>query len=136
MNTSSGPLRGLDFLYTPSRDVAADVRYFVDVLGGELVFAIEAMGTRVAMIRMGEASPAVLLTDHLDGDRPILVYRVDDLAVAIATLEGRGLSREGTIELPPGPACSFTTSGGHRLAIYEATRPQVVESFAGRRDFD
>jgi hypothetical protein len=128
-------LRGLDFLYTPSADVAADVRYFTEVLGGALVFAIEAMGTKVAMIRLGETAPAILLTDHLDGDRPILVYRVDRLADALATLEARGWTRERTLELPPGPACSFRTPGGHRIAVYEATRPGVVESFAGRRDF-
>jgi len=128
-------LRGLDFLYTPSADVAADVRYFTEVLGGELVFAIEAMGTKVAMIRLGETAPAILLTDHLDGDRPILVYRVDRLTDALATLEAGGWTRERTIELPPGPACSFQTPGGHRIAVYEASRPGVVESFAGRRDF-
>jgi len=115
--------------------VAADVRYFTEVLGSELVFAIEAMGTKVAMIRLGESAPAILLTDHLEGDRPILVYRVDRLADALIALEARGWTRERTLELPPGPACSFRTPSGHRIAVYEATRPEVVESFAGRRDF-
>jgi len=127
--------RSLDFLYTPSRDVPGDARYFIDVLGGELVFAIEAMGTKVAMIRLGADAPAILLTDHLDGDRPILVYRVDRLADALTELEGRGWRRERMIELPPGLACSFRTPGGHQIAMYEATRPEVIESFAGRRDF-
>jgi hypothetical protein len=128
-------LRGLDFLYTPSADVAADARYFTEILGGDLVFAIEAKGTKVAMIRLGEGAPAILLTDHLEGDRPILVYRVDRLADALATLETRGWTHKRTLELPLGPACSFRTPGGHRIAMYEATRPEVVESFAGRRDF-
>jgi hypothetical protein len=39
------------------------------------------------------------------------------------------------IELPMGPACEFVTVGGHRLAIYECTRPEVVRNFDGRRDF-
>lgn len=129
------PFQSLDFIYTPSQDVPGDVRYFVDVLGGELVFAIEAMGTRVAMIRLAPGAPAILLTDHLDGDRPVLVYRVARLQDALAELEGRGWAREATLELPPGPACSFRTPGGHRIAIYEASRPGVVGSFAGRRDF-
>jgi hypothetical protein len=127
--------RALDFLYTPSRDVPADARYFTEVLGGELVFAIEAMGTKVAMIRLGADAPAILLTDHLDGDGPILVYQVDRLADALAELEARGWTRERMLELPPGPACSFRTPGGHRIAVYEAKRPEVIESFAGRRDF-
>ena len=129
-------LRSLDYLYTPSLDVPADARYFVEVLGAELVFAIEAMGTKVAMLRLGESGPAILLTDHLEGDRPVLVYRVDRLAAALSELEKRGWAREGTLELPPGPACSFRTPGGHRIAVYEASRPGVVESFAGRRDFE
>src|SRR5436190_1919332 len=52
----------LDFLYTPSADVVADSRYFRDVLGGEVVFAIEAMGTKVAMVRLGGEGPAILRT--------------------------------------------------------------------------
>jgi hypothetical protein len=127
--------RSLDFLYTPSQDVRGDARYLVEVLGGELVFAIEAMGTKVAMIRLADAAPAVLLTDHLEGDRPVLVYRVDDLEVALAELESRGWKRGRMLELPPGPACTFVTPGGHRLAVYEASRPGVLDSFAGRRDF-
>jgi hypothetical protein len=129
------PLLSLDYLYTPSQDVAADAAYFVEVLGGELVFAIEAMGTKVAMIRLAEAPPAILLTDHLDGDRPVMVYRVEDLDGACDELEGRGWRRGHMLELPPGPACSFQGPGGHRIAIYENSRPAVVESFAGRRDF-
>ena len=125
----------LDFLYTPSDDVAADCHYFAEVLGAEIVFAIEAMGTKVAMVRLGGEGPAILLTDHLDGDRPILVYRVENLADAVAALEARGWPRGRLLELPPGPACSFETPGGHRLALYEPSRPFVLESFAGRRDF-
>src|SRR5450759_5236765 len=39
------PFGQLDFVYMPSRDVAADLRYFTDVLGARHVFAIDAMGT-------------------------------------------------------------------------------------------
>jgi hypothetical protein len=35
-------------------------------------------------------TPRILLTDHLDGDRPIMVYRVPDLLAAVATLRERG----------------------------------------------
>ena len=124
----------LDFLYSQSDDVAADLRYLVDVLGGEQVFAIADGGVRVAMVSFG-APPAMLLTDHLDGDRPIHVYAVDDLAAAVAELEGRGMVQERSIDLPPGPATTFRTPGGLRMALYEPTRPFVVDAFRGRRDF-
>lgn len=125
----------LDFLYTPSRDVAADAADFVDILGGRLVFAIEDGGTRVAMIELTTDPPRILLTDHLEGDRPILVYRVADLSAALAELEGRGWTPERSLEIPHGPCSSFRTPGGHRIALYQLTRPEVVRHFEGRHDF-
>ena len=125
----------LDFLYMPSADVAADVAYFTGVLGAELVFAIEAMGTRVAMLRLADGPPEVLLAGHLDGERPVLVYRVADLDAATAELRGRGWREAPRFGIPQGPIVSFTAPGGHRLAIYELTRPHAADHFAGRRDF-
>jgi hypothetical protein len=125
----------LDFVYMPSRDVAADVRFFTETLGGRLIFAIDGMGTRVAMIELTEEPPRILLAAHLEGDRPILVYRVADFNAALDALESRGWTREHSIEIPQGPLCSFIAPGGQRLAVYELTRPDVEEHFAGRRDF-
>jgi hypothetical protein len=132
---AAGPLQRLDFLYMPSRDVAADLAYFTDVLGGEAVFAIDAMGTRVAMIRLGAGSPDVLLAGHLHGERPVLVYRVADLDAAMAQLTRRGWMPQPRFGIPHGPCCAFAGPGGHRFAIYEPTRPDATEHFAGRRDF-
>lgn len=129
------PFQQLDFLYVPSRDVAEDLAFFGEVLGGKVVFAIDSMGTRVAAVRLTDDPPLVLLTDHLDGDRPILVYRVPDLGTALTELEGRGWRREHTFEIPHGPICSFEGPGGHRVALYQLTRPEVAEHFEGRRDF-
>jgi hypothetical protein len=126
---------GLDYLYVPSKDVAADIAYFTDVLGGRLVFAIDAMGTRVAQVELSAGPPAIVLSGHLDGDVPILVYRVADLAAATSELASRGWSAGHSLEIPQGPVTSFTAPGGQRLAIYELARPGVIESFAGRRDF-
>lgn len=129
------PFQRLDFLYVPSRDVAGDLAFFSDVLGGRVVFAIDSMGTRVAAVRLTEDPPLVLLTDHLEGDRPILVYRVPDLEAALTQLEGRGWRREHTFEIPHGPVCSFQGPGGHRVAVYQLKRPEVAAHFEGRRDF-
>jgi hypothetical protein len=40
----SVPFEKLDFLYVPSRDVAEDLAFFGEVLGGQVVFAIDPMG--------------------------------------------------------------------------------------------
>ncbi len=125
----------LDFLYMPSRNVAAEARYFTEALGGRLVFAVEDMGTRVAMIQLTDEPPRLLLADHVDGERPILVYRVADFRDALAELQRRGWKAERTLEIPHGPCCSFRTEGGHRIAVYQLTRPGVERHFEGRRDF-
>jgi hypothetical protein len=129
------PFEALDFLYTPSRDVAADVAEFTAVLGGRLVFAIEDGGIRVAMVELTEGPPRILLTDHVEGERPILVYRVADRAAAVAALRQRGWTPQRTLEIPQGPCSSFRSPGGHRIALYQLTRPEVVRHFEGRRDF-
>ena len=129
------PFGSLDFLYVPSADVAADASYFRDVLGGTPVFSIDGMGARVAAIRLAENAPTVLLTDHLDGDETIFVYRVEDLRAALRTLESNGWEREGTFEIPHGPCCSFRTPGGQRISLYQLTRPEAAASFDGRFDF-
>ena len=131
----AAPFAQLDFLYCPSGDVAAEASYFTDILGGELVFAIESGGTRVAAIRLTGGPPLFLLADHVEGDRPILVYRVDDLAASLVELRARGWQPVGTFDIPHGPCCSFRTSGGHRVALYQLTRPEVAAHFEGRRDF-
>ena len=125
----------LDYVYMPSRDVPGDVVYFTDVLGGRLVFAIDGMGARVAMIELSDAPPRILLADHLDGERPILVYRVADLDAARRDLRARGWDEGHGLEIPQGPVRSFAGPGGHRLAIYERIHPGVERSFEGRRDF-
>lgn len=130
--TDLGPL---DYIYAPSSDVAADVTYFAEVLGAELVFAIDSGGTRVAMVRLGTDAPPLLLTDHLPDDRPVFIYRVDDLAATSKSLEKQGWTLDRTIELPPGPCTTFRAPGGLRLAVYEPVRPGVVDSMAGQRDF-
>ena len=129
------PFDRLDFLYTPSADVPADLRYFTAVLGGRAVFAIDGMGTKVAAVELTDGPPLVLLTDHVEGERAILVYRVDDLPKTLDDLAARGWEREGTFEIPHGPCCSFRTPGGHRVALYELERPEVADHFAGRFDF-
>ncbi len=126
---------GLDYIYMPSRDVAADLAYFAEVLGARVVFAIEEMATRVAMVELSDTPPRLLIAGHLEGDRPILIYRVDDLGTAMRELEARGWEPGRTLEIPQGPVCEFHAPGGQRLALYELTRPGVEASFNGRRDF-
>jgi hypothetical protein len=131
----ASPFEGLDFIYMPSRDVARDLAFYRDVLGGEVLFAIEAMGTRVAQVKLAEQDPRLLLADHLEGETPILVYRVADFDSALATLERRGAQTESRFGIPHGPCATLRVPGGQRLAIYELSRPEADRHLAGRVDF-
>jgi hypothetical protein len=125
----------LDFVYLPSRDVAGELAHFTDGLGAEPVFAIEAFHTRVAMVRLHDDPPTLLLAGHLDGDRPVLVYRVASLDLALAELAGRGVAVAARFEIPHGPGAELQMPGPQRIALYELTRPGAPERLAGRRDF-
>jgi len=125
----------LDFVYLPSRDVAADLEHFTHGLGAELVFAIEAFGTRVAMVRLAPAPPPLLLAGHLQGDQPVLVFRVENLDRSVAELRDRDVELGIQFEIPHGRGAEITNPGPQRVALYERTRPDADERLAGRRDF-
>lgn len=120
----------LDFVYQPSRDVAADLTYYVDVLGAEVVFTVERFATRVAMLRVSDEGPHLLLAEHLDGDAPVLVFRVDDLAAA----RDRFPAAE-PFEFPFGDGLLLKSPAPQRIAVYERTRADRGASLTGRRDF-
>ncbi len=125
----------LDFVYMPSPDVARDLVFYTDVLGGEVVFAIEAFSTRVAQVRLNEGPPSLLLAEHLEGEAPVLVHRVARLNEALEVLEERGLEVEARFGIPHGPGATLRSPGGQRLAIYELSRPQAGAHLEGRHDF-
>ncbi len=127
--------RGLDFVYLPSRDVAAEMKHYTERLGAELVFAIEAFGTRVAMLRVAADPPPLLLAGHLEGDQPVLVYRVDDLEQELASLSEREVAIAARFGIPHGPAAELALPGPQRIALYQLTRPEAEARLAGRRDF-
>ncbi|MFI5122529.1 MAG: VOC family protein [Vicinamibacteria bacterium] len=120
----------------PSPDVARDLGFYSEILGAEVVFAIEAFGARVAQVRVSEGGPRLLLADHLEGEAPVLVYRVADLEAAVAGIERRGFEVGSRFGIPHGPCAELRTPGGQRVALYELTRPGADERLAGRRDYE
>ncbi len=125
----------LEFVYFPSRDVAADIKHFTGGLGGELVFAVEAFGTRVAMVRLSSDPPALLLAGHLEGEQPVLVYRTPELQHAIVDLQDRGVDVARRFEIPHGPGIEIVMPGPQRVALYQLIRPGAAQRLSGRRDF-
>ena len=124
----------LDFVYCPSTDAAADRDHWVEKLGAIAVFAVERFETRVACVQPGDG-PAVLFAEHLEGERPVLLYRVADLASAVATYRADGVGVSETFEFPFGHGAELTDPRAPRVAIYERDRPDRGDSLRGRRDF-
>ncbi|HEX4686826.1 MAG TPA: hypothetical protein VH228_08585 [Nocardioides sp.] len=127
-------LGSLDFVYYPSPDAAADLAHWTERLGAKPVFAVERFETRVACVEPGDG-PAVLFAEHLEGDRPVLLYRVGDLTAAAAALRERGVEVGESFEFPFGEGALLTSPGPQRLAIYERSRADRGSSLRGRRDF-
>ena len=126
--------RSLDFVYVPTDDVDQAARRWVDELGAELVWKVRAMGTVVAQLRVSDEGPAILLSGHLEGPVPVLIYRVADYAAVVAELRAAGAVDLHEVEIPNGPCATFRAPGGQRLAVYELTRPQAEGFFTGRFD--
>lgn len=129
-----GVFKQLDFIYMPSRDVAADMERYTQ-LGGEVVFAIERFDTRVAMVRVADDVPELVIAEHLEGDSPVLLYRVTDLDQSIAELAKRGAEFGERLEFPYGFGAEILSDGPQRIAIYERSREERGNSIIGRRDF-
>jgi hypothetical protein len=125
----------LDFIYCPSWDVTAELAYYVDSLGARTAYAIEAFGTRVAMIRLTDSGPTLLLAQHLHGERPVLIYRVADLDAAEADLARRGVRFGPRFGFPDGDAIELDVPGPQRIAAYQRTRPERAAQLEGRKDF-
>lgn len=126
--------QSLDFVYVPTEDVDASTRRYVEELGVELAWKARGMGTVVACLRVSSDGPAILLSGHLEGETPILIYRVADYAAAVESLRAAGILDVRELEIPHGPCASFRAPGGQRLAVYELTRPGADQFFAGRLD--
>jgi len=126
-------LESLDFVYVPAADVDAEAQRYVEDLGARLAWRVRGMGTVVACLRLTEGGPDLLLSGHLDGTTPILIYRVSSYAEAVTRLRARRVElRE--LEIPHGPCASFRAAGGQRLAVYELSRPEAARHFEGRMD--
>jgi hypothetical protein len=76
-----------------------------------------------------------LLAGHLEGERPVLVFRVASLSAAVSELHAAGATVSPEFGIPHGPVREIEVPGGQRIAIYELTRPETAERIEGRRDF-
>ena len=125
---TSMPLGRLEYLYLGSKDVAKDLAYYVDVLGAEVVWDFSDFGTRVAGVRLFESGPMILLAGHRHSPSLLPVFHVDDLDTTEKSLRAKGWRPEGPrFGIPDGECYLFKDPSGNELALYENSRPHVLE---------
>lgn len=128
-------LESLDFLYVPAPDIESSVKYYTDVLGGELLWKINDSGVWVACVRLANRSePYVLLANHIPAKDVMMIYSVKNLEKAASTLKSNGWKEIAKLEIPPGPCYTFRDPAGNAIVIYENTRPFVMDHFKSRTD--
>ena len=127
-------LLSLDFVYTPTRDVDTAITQRVDAFGAVLEWKVRAMGTVVACLRVSETGPKILLSEHVEGETPILVYRVAAYREAVDRLRDAAATDVRELEIPHGPCASVRMQNGQRFAVYELVRPGAMTHFDGRFD--
>jgi len=124
---------GVAYAYLGAPDVAAAARFYRDALGAELVWAFDRFGAQVAAMRVG-AGPLLLLADHRPAGECRLLYRVDDLAAAVARARAGGATAIVDVGVPPGPCAIMLDPTGNPIGLIEETRPgRMEEAF---RDLD
>ena len=120
-------IQRLVYLYMGSADVEADVRFYRDRLGGELVWRRRAMGAEVAAIRLS-AQPLLLLADHRDAPSVLPIWSVEDVAASESSLREAGWSDSpALVEVPDGPCLLLRDPSGNEIGLLEQTRPGILD---------
>jgi predicted enzyme related to lactoylglutathione lyase len=116
----------LVYLYAGSADVDADLAFYVDGLGGELVWRFKEMGADVAAVRLGDG-PLWLLADHRKAPSVLPIWSVDDIDAAIDGLRAAGWKgTENRVEVPDGPCVVLTDASGNEIGLLHRVGPDAL----------
>lgn len=133
--TADPAFESLDYVYWAAPEFESSLAFYTGALGGELLWRVRDGETWVAAVRLTESGPPMLLANHLEPGRGLLVYRVKSLEETRARLLAKGWAPAGEpFELPQGPCLVLEDPGGQRLAVCERVRPEMDRQFQGRYD--
>jgi len=112
------------YIYNGTSDFDGGRAFYEDVLGARKVWEF---GAWVAAFDLcGE--PYLLIADHMKAPSKRLIYEVDDLDAAVATLKKRGWEPAGRrFEIPDAPCMNFRDRSGNEYALLEMSRARILE---------
>lgn len=110
----------LDFVYTPTHDIDGAISQHVEGFGADLEWKVRAMDTVVACLRVSDAGPRILLSEHVEGELPILVYRVESYRDVLEPAVDAMIAKHGALRavIVLGPEWKGMTAG----AVWEDLR--------------
>jgi hypothetical protein len=121
------PLGTLVYLYVGSADVTADLAWYDEAMGGDLMWRFNAYGADVAAVRIG-AGPLVLLADHRPVPSCLPIWSVRSLAASIEWLRATGWWETAVqVGVPDGPCVVLRDPSGNEVALLQQDRPDAMQ---------
>jgi len=121
------PLGTLVYLYMGSSDVTADLAWYDEAMGGDLVWRFNAYGADVAAVRIG-VGPLVLLADHRPVPSCLPIWSVRSLAASVEWLRATGwFDTAVQVGVPDGPCVVLRDPSGNEVALLQQDRPDAMQ---------
>jgi hypothetical protein len=126
--TDPFPLGALVYLYMGTNDIKADLAWYDEVMGGDLVWRFQAFDADVAAIRIGvPGTPLVVLADHRPVPSVLPIWAVRDLSVTSEWLRETGwLDTATQVGVPDGPCLVLRDRSGNEIALLQQDRPDAM----------
>lgn len=116
----------LVYLYLGTNDVEAELAWYNEVLGGELLWRYQAFGSDIAGVTLGPG-PTVVLADHRPAPSCLPIWAVRELDSVVEWLEATGwASSAQRVDLPDGPCIVLTDRASNHLGLLRRDHPDAL----------
>jgi hypothetical protein len=128
VSTDPFPFGELAYLYIGTDDLAADLAFYDEAMGGDLVWRFQAFGADVAAVRIG-TGPLVVLADHRPAPSVLPIWAVRSIEACAEWLSATGWGEVTTrVSVPDGPCLVLRDRSGNELALLQRDRPDAMSA--------
>ena len=120
------PFGELAYLYVGTNDLAAELAFYDEAMGADLLWRFQAFGADVAGVQIG-TGPVVILADHRPVPSVLPIWAVRSLDACAEWLHATGWSSTATrVGVPDGPCLVLRDRSGNELALLQRDRPDAM----------